>query len=329
MAKIDGLSLDLNLLAALEVLLAERNVTRAARRLGLTQSSMSHTLGRLRAALGDPILVRAGRAMVPTPRAEALAAPLGRALAELRRVVAQEGAFDAATSTRAFAIACPDLVVSFLPELMVALAREAPRVRLDVSTSAGVDIPSALSASSLDAALVPAPQQGAGLAQRLLGHVTFCVLARRGHPALARGKRWSLEAWLAHPHVVVRTASGGPGLVGGALERAGRTRVVGMTAPGFLVAPFVVAESDLFFAAPRELIAGVAERLDLAVLDLPLPLPKIAVALLWHERMSADPGHAWLRERLAEVGRAVLARGSARGRGERLPSRGRRAHHRA
>lgn len=312
MAAVDTSSLDLNLLAALDVLLAERNVTLAARRLGLTQSSMSHTLGRLREALGDPILVRAGRAMVPTPRAEALAAPLGRALAELRRVIAQESGFDPATSARAFTLACPDLVVSFLPDLMADLARQAPRVRLDVVTSAGLDIAAALSGGAIDAALAPAPDEGPGLSRRILGHVTFCVLARRRHPALRKGARWDLDTWLAHAHVTVRTGSSGPGFVGRALERAGRTRTVGMTAPSFLIAPFVVAESDLFFAAPRELVTGAAERLDLAILDLPLPAPRVPVALLWHDRLSADPGHAWFREALTRVGKAVLARGAAR-----------------
>jgi DNA-binding transcriptional LysR family regulator len=308
MATIDGSSLDLNLLAALEVLLAERNVTRAARRLGLTQSSMSHTLGRLREALSDPLLVRAGRAMVPTPRAEALAAPLSRALAELRRVVRHEAAFEPATSTRAFTIACPDLVVSLLPGLVASLAKDAPRVRVDVRSSSGLDVAAALGASAIDAALVPSAEPLAGLAQRVLGRVSFCVLARRGHPAIS-GKRWGLDAWLRYPHVVIHTGSSGPGFVGAALARAGRTRVVGMTAPSFLVAPFVVAESDFLFAAPRELSIGIARRLDLAVLDLPLPVPRVPVVLVWHERMRSDPGHAWFRDRLAKVGKSLLAGG--------------------
>lgn len=306
MAAIDTSSLDLNLLAALEVLLAERNVTRAARRLGLTQSSTSHALARLREALGDPLLVRAGRAMVPTPRAEALAAPLGRALAELRRVVRQEAVFDPRTSTRTFALACPDLVVSFLPSLTAALAKEAPRARLDVRASTGLDIGGALSASAIDAALAPATAEDApGLARRVLGRVTFCVLARKGHPALS-GRSWDLDAWLRYPHVVVHTGSSGPGIIGAALDRAGRARAIGMTAPSFLVAPFVVAESDFLFAAPRELSLGIARRLGLVVLDLPIAVPKVPVALLWHERMQADPGHTWFREHVAAAARSLL-----------------------
>lgn len=309
MVAIDTSSLDLNLLAALDVLLAERNVTRAAKRLGLTQSSTSHALQRLREALGDPLLVRAGRAMVPTPRAEALAAPLGRALAELRRVVQHEATFDPGTSTRTFTLACPDLVVSFLPSLVASLAKEAPHVRLDVRMSAGVDIPAALAASAFDAVLAPASDEASpGLARRVLGRVTFCVLARRGHPVLS-ARPWDLDAWLRYPHVVVHTGSSGPGIVGAALDRAGRTRTIGMIAPSFLVAPFVVAESDHLFAAPRELSAGIARRLGLAVLDLPLPIPKVPVALVWHERMRSDPGHTWFRERLSDAAKSLLRSG--------------------
>ena len=317
MAAVDGSSLDLNLLHALDVLLAERNVTRAASRLGLTQSSTSHALARLREAIGDPLLVRSGRALVATPRAEALAEPLSRALAELHRVVRHEGGFDPATSARTFTLACPDLVVSVLPELMNGLAAEAPHVRLDVRDRAGVDVPSALESGAIDAALVPAPDvgEGGGLAQRILGRVSFAVLARRGHPALTkRAKaRWGLDAWLAYPHVVVRTGTSGPGFIGAALERAGKRRIVGMTAPTFLVAPFVVASSDFFFAAPRELSVGLAKRLGLVMLDLPLPVPKIPVAAVWHERMHADPGHAWFRERLAIAARAVLHADAGKG----------------
>ncbi|MEZ4301958.1 MAG: LysR family transcriptional regulator [Polyangiaceae bacterium] len=309
MAPIDASALDLNLLTALDVLLAERNVTRAARKLGLTQSSASHALARLRDMLGDPLLVREGRGMVPTPRAEALAAPLRRALTELRRVVATEGGFDPATSSRTFTLGCPDLVMSLLPELVAALAAGAPHVRLDTVLSTGLESLAALGAGAVDAVLGPAPEQPpSGLASRVLGGVAHVVLARKGHPALARGKRWTLDAWLSYPHVVVRTGSAGPGAIGLAIARAGKERTIGMTAPSFLVAPFVVAETDFFYAGPRELLTSLARSLGLVTLDVPLSLPQIPVALLWHERMTADPGHTWFRERLAAVARSRLTR---------------------
>lgn len=305
MSEIDDAGLDLNLLVALDALLAERNVTRAARRLGVTQSTMSHTLSRLREALRDPVLVRAGRAMVPTPRAESLAAPLRRALDELRRVVRHEARFDPATSTRAFSLACPDVVAALLPTLAGRLSAEAPGVRLETHASTGIDLVTALSTSTFDLGLSPAIADGAGLVQRALGEVRFCILARRGHPALAR-KRFDLDAWIAHPHVIVRAWATGPGTVARAFEATGRTRRIGAVVPGFLAAPFVVAETDFFFAAPRELVAPLAAKLDLVMLEPPLAMPALQVVALWHERMQADAGHTWFRGRVVEAVRAVL-----------------------
>src|SRR5262245_14541551 len=125
MAAIDDASVDLNLLAVLDALLDLRSVTAAARRLGLTQSTVSHALARLRALFGDPLLVRVGRGMAPTPRAEAIAPALRRALADVRRLVRHEERFDPATTTRAFSVVCPDLLAAFLPDLLGRLAREA------------------------------------------------------------------------------------------------------------------------------------------------------------------------------------------------------------
>ncbi|MBK8256376.1 MAG: LysR family transcriptional regulator [Polyangiaceae bacterium] len=306
---VDTSALDLNLLAALDALLAERNVTRAARRLGLTQSSTSHALARLRTMLGDPLLVRSGRQMVATPKAESLQAPLARALAELRRVVHTSGEFDPNTSTRTFSLGCPDLVAALLPELMGRLTRAAPSVHLNVVLSTGQDVYTSLASGALDAALAPAPEHPlSGLAQRIVGHVSFCVLARKKHPALGPRKPWSAEVWLQYPHVVVRTGSVGSGFVGSALARLGKPRNIGMTAPSFLVAPFVVAQTDMFFAAPRELTVDIARRLNLAVLSLPIPAAVARVALLWHERFTADPGHTWFREHVALTARAQLQR---------------------
>lgn len=312
MHSVDTSVLDLNLLAALDALLAERNVTRAARRLGLTQSSTSHALARLRTMLGDPLLVRSGRQMVPTPRAESLQAPLTRALAELRRVVHTSGEFNPKTSTRTYSLGCPDLVAGLLPDLTARITHAAPRVHLDVVLATGQDVYTSVASGTIDAALAPAPEQPIpGLAQRIVGHVSFCVLARKKHPALGPRKPWNAEVWLQYPHVVVRTGSVGSGFVGSALARLGKPRNIGMTAPSFLVAPFVVAQTDMFFAAPRELTVDIARRLNLEVLSLPIPAAVARVALLWHERFSADPGHTWFREHVAQTARAQLQRADA------------------
>lgn len=300
---IDVSSTDLNLLLALDALLAEQHVTRAARRIGLTQSSMSHALGRLRELFGDPLLVRAGRGMVLTPRAEALRDPLSRVLADVARLVRHEGSFDAASSTRSFVLLCPDLLAPALPELLAAMSAEAPHVRLEVRPlDASADLAAA------DLALSRPRTDGPGLAMRRLGQLTWAVLARRDHPAR---RRFDREAWVRYPHVQVATGSGTPSVVDVAIARARLERRVGVTVPSFLMAPEVVARTDFFFTAPRELLRLLAKRLDLVLLDPPIAIDPVAVAVLWHERVEADPAHVWFRGVVARVVRATLARTKA------------------
>jgi DNA-binding transcriptional LysR family regulator len=305
MHSVDVSNLDLNLLVVLDALLARGSVTGAAAALGLTQPSVSHALGRLREALGDPVLVRAGRGMVRTPRAEALAPVVRRLLGEVRRVFAREAEFDAATSTRAFSIACPDLLVALLPELLGRLAKEAPQVRLSAQPPPA-DLGALLGDGALDLAVLPARDEGPGLVQRVLGSVHWSILARRGHPAITE-RGLTRAAWLAHPHVIVRTAEG-TGVVGRELGRLQIERRIGFMAPSFLAALHAIAATDWFFAAPRELTADLAEDLDLVMVDPPIALPAQRVAIVWHERMHADLGHRYLRELLADVVGGALSR---------------------
>lgn len=298
MHDVDISGVDLNLLVALDALLAEAHVTRAARRVGLSQPAMSHALSRLRELFDDPLLVRAGRGMVPTPRAEALRGPLARVLGDIGRLVRETGAFDPATSTRAFRMLCPDLLSPALPDLLSAMSVEAPRVRLEVRPlGPGMDLGAA------DLALSRPQAEGPGLTTRTLGQLTWAVLARRDHPAR---RRFGRDAWLRYPHVQVATGSGSASVVDAALARARMERRIGVTVPGFLVAPEVVARTDFFFTAPRELIAPVAERHDLALLRPPIAIDPIPVVALWHERVHADPAHVWFRSVVTRVVTSAL-----------------------
>lgn len=285
-------ALDLNLLLALDALLEARGVSQAARRLGLSQPATSHALARLREALGDPLLVRDGAGMAPTPRALALQGPLRAALVDLGRLLAEAGGFDPAVSRRRFTLACPDILAPLVPELLAALA-EAPGVDLELGPEgAEADL-------TLGSLLVADPR----LRGRVLGRARWAVAMRPGHPALERP--WSVEAWLAWPHVVVRTPAPGPGLVEQSLTEAGHSRRVGLYAPSFLLAAAVVARTDLLFTAPE----AVLRRLEppLAVRPPPLSLPDVPVAATWPERLDGDPGHRWFRERVVGVVGAALA----------------------
>lgn len=298
--------IDLNLLVVLDALLERGSVTGAAKALGLTQPTVSHALGRIRRALSDPIFVRAGRGVVKTPRAEALGPAVRRLVADARRVLTEETSFEPATSARSFTVACPDILVAFLPELLGRIAREAPNVKLVVSPPPA-DLATHLGSAAIDVAVLPARDDGPGLVQRVIGRVHWCVLARRGHPAIEEG-HIDMAAWLRHPHVQVHTAEG-TGLVRRALDHRGHERRIAFVAPSFLSALASLAHTDWFFAAPRELVAPLAKGLGLALLDPPMALPAVSVAVVWHERMSADPGHQWLRGVLVEaIGKALAPR---------------------
>ncbi|HUQ04583.1 MAG TPA: LysR substrate-binding domain-containing protein [Kofleriaceae bacterium] len=311
MRGIDDLrNVDLNLLVALEALLSTRSVTAAARRLRVGQPAMSHALGRLRALFGDPLLVRAGRGLEPTPRAEAIAAPLGRLLRDASELLRVEESFEPARSRRAFRLVCPDLALPALPDVLAALAAAAPLVRLDVRQPNAGTL-EALAAGGDDLALAAAAglADAPGYVQRTLGTVDWALFLRARHPlALAHKKKLPLAGWLAHPHVVVRTGSSSPSMVERIIAAAGHARHVALVAPGFLAAAQVVARTDFVLAAPRQLLAPVAADLGLAVRTPPLALPSVPAVAVWPERLHLDPGHRWFRGMVADVLTRVLVR---------------------
>ncbi len=291
-------SVDLNLLRVLDVLLDEMSVTEAAKRLGRTPSAVSHALSRLREMLDDPLLLRSGNRLVASPRAEALREPLRRVLTDLMRVVQAEAEFDPATSTRRFVVAAPDSMGLFAGALLGLLREQAPRVRLELRLPVADALAPNVGAGAADLLVVPAPTRGEGLMMKRIGAVSHGVVLRRGHPALVDGAL-SREAYTAQEHVYVRTGRPGESLVGRALQQLGLQRQVGMVVPAFVLAPMVASSSDLLFTAPRALVQPLVDRHDLCIVPVPVPIPDIPVAVVWHRRLQEDQGHRWFRERLA------------------------------
>jgi DNA-binding transcriptional LysR family regulator len=292
-------NLDLNLVLALHALLDTGSVTASARRLGRTQSSVSHALARLRELLGDELLVRVGRGLAPTPRARELAPVVAAAVAGLGRVFADRTPFDPATSATRFGVLCPDLLAPLIPDLVVRLAERAPRIELAFDPPAPVD---ALARGSADLALgVAFDAESPDLHLRPLGAVTFAAVARKGHP----GAPFALDAWVRWPHVVVRTGRSTPNLVQGRLDALGVRRTIGLTVPSFLMALHGVARTDLLLAAPRELVDELVGPLGLEIHPLPVEVAPVPVAMIWHARSQGDPAHRWLRD---EIGSALASR---------------------
>jgi DNA-binding transcriptional LysR family regulator len=293
-------SFDLNLLVVLDVLLQERSVTRAAERLGRTQSAISHALNRLRDALGDELLVRDGRRMRPTARAEALADVLPRVLDLLAQSLAESEPFDAASTTRVFRLAAPDFVGGVLPDLLSAVRAEAPGARVElvaVTRGARRDI----AEGRYDGLVAPPHLAGEGLTTSALGASPWRVYGRADHPAFAR---WDAESWAAWPHLQVRTTGPDEGPVASAAARAGVVRSVGAVVPTFALAPGILARTDLLLTVPE--IAMVGADTGLASQAVPFELPPMPMALHRSAIVGDEPGAAWFLERVEGVLRHLL-----------------------
>ena len=305
MVRMAQFDVDPGSLIALHALLSERHVTRAARKLGVTQSSMSHRLMRLREAFGDPLLVPVKGALTLTPRAEAMQQPLDAALAALQAAVAPPARFDPRTSTRTFTLAMPDLLAPLLPLLHEALTRDAPGIDLRV-VNVSANLHEGLATGTPDFALAAAHDVSPSARVLKLGEVRFGVAARRGHPLL-RGKL-TVERWLSVGHVVVRMGTQSPNTVGVELARQGMRRRVAAEVPTFLAGLMLVAGSDLIMNAPLELVGALAKTLKLELREAPVKLPSVPAALIWHERSHHDEGHRWARERIHQAVRSTLGR---------------------
>jgi DNA-binding transcriptional LysR family regulator len=297
---------DLNLLVALDALLAERSVTRAAGRIGITQSAASHALSRLRKLTGDELLVRGREGMVPTIRAEAMRAPLRRALEDITGTLSSPRAFDPKIAqVRAFVGSSDYAELVLLPGVMARLVREAPGVELRVLMP-GQDPVSELAAGKLDFVLMPSPpgDGGQGIRGRQLFRDRFVCIARRGHP-LAKTKTLSLSSFAGAAHALISPWGMEGGYVDDALGRLGLQRKVAIAVPHFLVAPHIVASSDLLLTVAERVAAVVAGPLGLVVLAPPqeLDLTGFTLSILWHERTHEDPARRWLRDVIvAEAG---------------------------
>ncbi len=296
--------LDLNLLRTLDAVLQHRSVSEAARQLGRSQPAVSHALARLREALDDPLLVRQGRSLVPTPRAEAIEPALHAILLDLSRALDRSTTFEPARAHRTFRLSCPDVLAPVVPELLAAIS-DAPHCTMELSNARGVS-----AAAASDVVLDILPDDAPGIVARRLGSVHQAVLARRDHPALGDSPAMALSDWLAWPHVFVRTGTTGTSIVDVMLDRMDVERTIGLVVPELLLAPHVVARTDLLFTGPREALQLLTGPLDLELRDPPvdLAIPPVPVAAMWQERVSADPGHQWFRRRVIEVIEALMVR---------------------
>ncbi|KOV67199.1 LysR family transcriptional regulator [Streptomyces sp. MMG1121] len=285
--------LDLNLLAALDVLLEEQSVQGAARRLHLSEPAMSRTLGRIRKALGDPVLVRAGRQMVPTPHALAVRAEVSAVVERARALFTPGRDTDLRTASRTFTILGHDAIAATQGATLFArAAREAPGIRLRFLSESHVDAPFLRQGTAdLEIGVIdttsPEVRVETVYEDRMLGVV------RAGHPLLTgelTPERFAGEAG----HLIVSRRGRQRGPIDDALAELGFARRVVGSVGTYPASLFVLRETDLI-GLITSYGRSMAEPLGLVAFEIPLGLPSVRVGFAWHPRHDADPAHAWLR----------------------------------
>jgi DNA-binding transcriptional LysR family regulator len=295
-------SLDLNLLVALDALLREASVSRAAMRIGLSQPAASHALQRLRDLLRDPLLVRAGPRMELTPRAQALRGPLAQALDQVRGLFVPDE-FDAASSERHFRLMMPDLAVELLvPPLMEKVTKLAPNVTIDVVPWRGSAIFTPEFARTIDL-VCSIGDAFKSFHRQLLYTDSDALAARRGHPVGSRLKK--REGFLAARHVAVVIRGQSQDLIDMWLRPKGIERRIALVVPGYIEALHVAARTDLVAFVPRRLIAALTKRLSLQTITPPFDPGIDEQYLFYPTRAQMDPGSIWLRNIMLGIGREM------------------------
>jgi DNA-binding transcriptional LysR family regulator len=296
-------TIDVNLVVALDALLRERNVTRAARRVGLSQPAMSHALMRLREALRDPLLVRVGRNMALTERAEAMTGQVAAIMHDLAGLFGGgPPSFDPDTSTRAFRIAATDYVyLQLLSRLNAALARNAPRTALHALSLGDMQAADALRRGEIDLAIgvFPPDTTPPDVLREELFQERFVGLARLKHPT-ARG-RIDLETYAGLSHVLVPGRGPEDGAIDDVLAGRGIARRAVMTVPNVQLAAHIVADSDIVATVTERVERVFSGQLALRTFELPFDLPPVEFAMLCHSRMAGEPALGWLRRLVTEA----------------------------
>ena len=292
MNEINLAHLDLNLLVTFEVLMTERSVTRAADRVARTQSAISHSLARLREQLGDPLLIKVGSTMVPTPFALQLVEDLRPILRSIQRIAALPREFEPATSERTFRVAVTDFTPSVLPEVMARTRAEAPYVAVEWTTP-GSATPLAIADGHVDVALLAsATVMPDGVERQDAGELKLWTYLRKDHPALAS---WSLDEWRRWPHIQVMIGDRYPTTIDSAIAEADVIRTIGARVPHFSCVADLLVRTDMLATLPLLMSDELLERSNLRAVEPPLLIAPVPLSYFWSFRLTNDPGARWIR----------------------------------
>lgn len=299
-------ALDMRLLRCFEALMAERSVSRAAERMELSQPAMSHALGRLRRIFGDPLLLKGHGQMTPTSRAVEIEGQVRELLAAAERLTRRPEAFVPATARAGFAVMTPEFVEFLLaPRLVQRLQQQAAGIDLEFRTSEPGRALDWLERGEIDFRLGWWPEPPKTLRFRLLFRDPLVCLARKGHPQIRGGI--SMQQYLRLPHIRIQRPRTGVSthVIDQAVHQQRHRLRIALKAQNALALAAAVAESNLIATVPARLGAALAGKFPLQVLDLPLDVPDVRIALYWHERTHGLAAHRWFRQLLTDAAKTL------------------------
>ena len=288
--------LDLNLLLVFDALMQEQNLSQAAERLHLSQSTVSNALARLRQQLGEPLFQRTARGMVPTPQAHALYGPVRQALQLLRTGLGPQQSIDLAADL-SFRVSMNDYGQAvFLPQLLARMQALAPHLVLSVQPDDADTLVKRLKTGELDLAIDYLPLNDADLRYQPLLEEELAVIARTDHPACKAELTPAQFQECQHIALPQRAGRGSPLEI--VLGSAKLRRKIPLYVPNYLSIPALVAQTDMLGTVPRRLAAHFAQQYSLQIFPLPITMPPIQVSLIWHKQQDASVGLKWLREQI-------------------------------
>jgi DNA-binding transcriptional LysR family regulator len=303
MRRVNVPSMDMNLLVALEALLDERNVSRAAKRLGMSQPGMSNALSRLRKLLGDPLLVRVGHEMISTPRGKQLLEPVRKLLTDANALLAGEAEEEQPPEAGTVRLGANDYVQAvLLPRLEQVLARQAPRLQLH-ALATGEETERYVQEGRVDLAICGVARARGALFEKKIFDDENVVIAAEQHPRA--GRAISSKQLVNERHVALSPRGDLRTVVDDELEKHGLARRVAVTTASYLSAFQLVASSELLAIVPRRLASAVGQAFAVRVLAPPIPLGSFSIRMVWSEAR-VEPSMRWLRSRVVEVAADVL-----------------------
>jgi DNA-binding transcriptional LysR family regulator len=295
----DIVDIDLNLLVVFHQMFQARHVSTVAKRLGVSQPTVSNALARLRRTFGDELFVRTAQGMQPTPYAQQISEPIAYALASVTQALNQEERFDPASSERRFVIAMTDVgEVHFMPALVERCGRIAPHVGISSVRASAVDWQQEMETGQIDLAIGAFADVAQSLYHRRLFSQNYVTMFRKGHRFGER--KVDLKEFLGAQHLFVTSRESPYDQINARLEKAGIARSVHFQVPHFTAVPYIISATDMVVTVPSKLAEQACGPFGLSFIQPPLRLPALHTNIFWHRRYNQDTGNQWLRGLIAE-----------------------------